>query len=127
MKLSRLALVKISALMAWRDVGAAHSVSISKPVGSYCAFGTGQANVRREVPMPSLARALCPPPLLDDQWTIMDRPSAAHRQANTLSPRSTSHRGQAPAGAIAEDGAPLRALLHQSAVSWTRRNRVVTQ
>lgn len=74
--------------------------------------------------MPSSNRPPCPPLPLDIPSTNMDLQPARH-QTNILSLRSHHHRDQVQAGVTVDDGTRLRALLHQSAVSWTRRHRAM--
>lgn len=74
--------------------------------------------------MPSSNRPSCPPLPLDIMSTNMDLQPARH-QTNILSLKPHHHRDQAQVCVMVEDVVRLRALLHQSAVSWTRRHRAM--
>ena len=76
--------------------------------------------------MPSITHSSCPPRSRGNQSTPMDPPSpACHQHLNILSPKASLRRDQAQADGmdIVDDEVQPRALLHQSAESWTRRHR----
>ena len=77
-----------------------------------------------EALMPCICSSPCPPLLRGDHRTIMDRPTPAHHQTDTPFLKSTRLQGLAQVvNRVGEEG-QRRALLHQSAESWTRRHRV---
>ena len=94
---------------------------------SWHAIELMETSSRARVPMPSISHSSCPPPNRGNQSTLKHRRLLAHHQRHsTLFPRPSHHRGQAQVDAmgIVDAGAQLRALLHQSAESWTRRHRI---
>lgn len=86
-----------------------------------------ETSSHQRVSMPSVIHTTCPPLLQGDQLITKHRPSRAHPQISTLSRRSALLKAPAPAVAMADGEAQWRALLHQSAESWTRRHRIEIQ
>ncbi len=95
-------------------------------VSNHHATGLMATSSLHRVPMPSIAHSPCPPRIRGNQSTPKHRRPPAHHHLSTLSRRATRRRDQAQADDMDTTGAEAqrRALLHQSAESWTRRYRV---